>query len=272
MKRLIPASVVCLLIGGLLMRPLLASGFPVFDAANFQQAVQQLLQMEQQYRQLVATYRTVRDQYEHMQRMSRHVPVNMLQRYRALATRWQPARANNRSGRTAAWIEAINSGLETAAGYAAAVEGLGRYDDTLSGLSAEQAERVMKSYATVELADGANVASIDLLGRLRANSAAVEQAIEGLEEDSLSLDPLMNSEIAVLNKINAAHLIAVRNSQDSNKLLVAMAEAQVVDAKRKRDAEAQAINQHIRMRREGKAVLDAQGAGMNDALRAWRMP
>ena len=51
-----------------------------------------------------------------------------------------------------------------------------------------------------------------------------------------------------------------------------MAEAQLVDNKRKRDAEAQAINNHMRFRTEGKAILDAQSAGASEALLAWRMP
>ena len=82
----------------------------------------------------------------------------------------------------------------------------------------------------------------------------------------------MNTEIAVLNKINAADLIAVRNTQDTNKLLVALAEEQIIDAKRKRDAEAQAINNHIRFAVEGKAVMAAQAAGASEAMLAWRMP
>lgn len=93
-----------------------------------------------------------------------------------------------------------------------------------------------------------------------------------MEEDSLSANPDFNTEIAVLNKINAAHIVSVRNTQDSNKLLVALAEAGIVDAKRKRDAEAQAINNHIRFRTEGKAALDAQSAGVSAAMLAWRMP
>src|SRR5207247_10573297 len=110
------------------------------------------------------------------------------------------------------------------------------------------------------------------VGRLRANSRAVELAIQGLEDDSLSSDPDMNTEIAVLNKINAAGLITIRNTQDTNKLLVALAEQQIVDAKRKRDAEAQAINNHIRFVSDGKAAMAAQGAGASEAMLAWRMP
>lgn len=255
-----------------LMVPVLASGFPVFDAANFQQALQQLLQMEQQYRQLVQTYQTLRSQYEHMQRMARIVPVNMVIRYKALATPWRMTSSTNISGKAGGWIESINTGLNIADNYARAIEELGRYKGVLAGLPAEQADRVKISYSTVELADGANRHTLETLGRLRASAAEVERAIDSLEEDSLSSDPNMNTEIAVLNKINAANLIAIRTTQDANKVLVAMAETQLVDSKRKRDAEAQAINAHIRFRTEGKALLDAQSAGASESLLAWRMP
>jgi hypothetical protein len=75
---------------------------------------------------------------------------------------------------------------------------------------ADQQARIKTDYATVELTDCANMAAIETIGRLRANAHAVEGAIQGLETDSLSGDPDMNTEIAVLNKINAANLISVR--------------------------------------------------------------
>jgi hypothetical protein len=246
--------VVSLLLGILLaplalIVPALASGFPVFDAANFEQAIQQLLQMEQQYRQLVQTYQTLRSQYEHMQRMARTVPVNMVLRYKALATPWRLTSASNVSGKAGPWIESINTGLNIAEGYAKATEEMGRYDAAMADLPAEQAERAKTSYSTVELADGANLHSIETIGRLRAHAADVERAIDSLEDDSLSANPEMNTEIGVLNKINAASMIGIRTQQDTNKLLVALAESQLVDGKRKRDSEAQANNNHIRFRK-----------------------
>jgi hypothetical protein len=124
----------------------------------------------------------------------------------------------------------------------------------------------------VELSDGANVAAMETVGRLRANAPAVEAAIENLEADSLSSDPNMNTEIAVLNKINAAGVIALRNAQDANKLLATLAEEEIIEAKRKRDAEAQAFNNHIQFMGQGQAVMAAQAAGASQAMLNWRMP
>ena len=169
-------------------------------------------------------------------------------------------------------VSGINTGVDVASGYSEATQTLANYGAALGDIPADQLQRVKSNYATVELTDGANLQAMETIGRLRANTPLVEQAIQGLEEDSLSPDPDMNTGIAVLNKINAANLIAIRNSQDANKLLVALTEEQIIQAKRTRDAEAQAINNHIRFMAQGKAVMAAQAAGASDAMRAWRMP
>jgi hypothetical protein len=244
----------------------------VFDPSNFAKAIEQLLEMERQYTQLVQTYQMVRSQYDHMRRMAERVPVNMAARYRAILTRWEGSSATNTYGTTAAWTRGINTGADVEAGYRHAVQPLNDYGAALSNVPNAQQGRIKTNFATVELTDGANIAAIDTIGRLRANAASVETAIRGLEEDSLSPDPAMNTEIAVLNKINAAGVIALRSSQDSNKVLVALAEEQILEAKRRRDAEVGAINQDIRFRAEGKAAILAQAGDASAAMRAWRMP
>jgi type IV secretion system protein TrbJ len=251
---------------------ILGLGDIVFDPTNFEEAVRQLIQLERQYEQLVQTYQVVRNQYDHMRRMAQQVPVHMATRYRALATPWRSSSAGDAYGTTGGWVSGINTGLSVAAGYARAIERLADYGPSLAHVPADQQSRIKTSYATVELTDGSNQHMIETVGRLRGNAAAVERTIQGLEDDALSSDPAMNTEIAVLNKMSAAHLIALRSAQDTNKLLVALAEAQVIGAKRTRDAEAQAINTHIRFRTEAKATMASQAAGASAAMAAWRMP
>ena len=159
-----------------------------------------------------------------------------------------------------------------AAGYLQSAEQLLAYGAALGNVPADQLDRLKKNYATVELTDGANLHSIETIGSLRRNASQVESAIAGLESDSLSLDPDMNTEIAVLNKISAANIIALRNTQDSNKVLVTLAEQQTIEAKRQRDAEARAINNHIRFMGQEQAFLADQKAGATAAMLAFRMP
>ncbi len=244
----------------------------VFDPSVYAEAIEQVLQLERQYAQLLQTYQMIRSEYEHLKWMAKRVPVDMVTRYKAAATPWQNSSAANTYGTTEAWTAGITTGLGASSGYAGAVERLHAYGEALSNVPGDQQARIKADYATVELTDGANIAAIETIGRLRANAHGVETAIQGLEADSLSADPDMNTEIAVLNKINAANLISTRSEQDANKLLVALTEAQIIDAKRKRDAEAAAINNDIRFRTEGRTVMHEQVADASAAIRSWRLP
>jgi hypothetical protein len=251
---------------------ILGLGDIVFDPSVYEESIQQFIQLSQQYVQLVQTYQMVENQYNQMLRMAQQVPVNMIQRYRVLATPWTPSTATNTYGTTSGWTAGINGGFDVLAGYTAATSPIGAYGNGLGSIPADQQDRVRKSYANVELTDGANLSGIQTVGQIRGNSTGVEAAISNLENDSLSSDPSMNTEIAVLNKINAANLIDVRNTQDANKLLVAMTEQQILQAKRQRDAEAQAFNEHIQFVTNGQAMMAAQAANASSAMLAWQMP
>ena len=251
---------------------ILGVGDVVFDPSVYAQTLQQVAQLANEYAQLVRTYEVIESQYESMVRMAQQAPVDMITRYRVAVTPWTPSSANNTLGTTAGWTQAIDGGQNVAAGYSGATQKLEIYGSTLDSLPASQQDHVKTGYATVELTDGANVAAMQTIGQMRANAPAVESAIRNLESDSLSSDPSMNTEIAVLNKVNAANLIAVRNSQDTNKLLVALAEGQIIQAKRQRDAEAQAFNDHIRFLSDAKNVLTSQTQNVSSAMLSWRMP
>src|ERR1019366_439301 len=253
-------------------RAILGLGDIVFDPSNYAQAIRSFIQLQQQYAQLVQIYQQSRQQYAQMIWMAKSVPVNMRTRYRTLVTPWTSSTATNTYGTTSGWVSAINTGGAVSEGYSQAVQKLDEYGAALGNIPPEQLERVKTSYGTVELTDAANLEALETIGRVRANAPAHENTLQALEDDSLSSDPDMNTEIAVLNKINAASLIGLRNNQDTNKLLVSLAESQIVTGKRTRDAEAQAINQHVRFMTEGKAVLASQANGASQAMLAWRIP
>jgi hypothetical protein len=244
----------------------------VFDPSVYGEVVQQLIQMERQYLQLVQSYQMLRNQYDHLTRMAQQVPVEMRTRYRVVRTGWRRVSATDTYGTTGSWIAGINTGHGVPEGYAQATEPLSNYGPGISNIPAGQLERIKTQYGTVELADGANQSGIQTIGRLREHAPMVESVVRGLEDDSLSPDPRMNTEIAVLNKINAAHLVSIRAAQDANLLLTALAEQRVIEAKRVRDAEARAINNHIRFVSEARAVMTAQAARASRAMLDWRMP
>lgn len=249
---------------------ILGIGDIVFDPQNFEEALQQLAQLEQQYTQLVETYHMIENQYQQMLRMA--TPDAMMARYRAATTQWTNSSAANLYGNTLGWTTAINTGQSVQSGYSAVAEPLANYGSALSNLPDDQAQRVERSYAGVELADGANLSAMQTLGDLRQNAEVVEAAIQNLENDSLSSDPAMNTEIAVLNKINAASVIGLKNTQDTNKLLVALAEQEILRTKEERDAESRAINNHVQFLSQAKAAMASQAQDASAAMLAWRMP
>lgn len=251
---------------------ILGVGDIVYDPTNYEEAVRQLVQLQQQYSQLVETYHAIQNQYDQMIWMARQVPVNMAARYRVLSAPWLAASAGDAYGTTGSWISGVNTGIAVASGYAAATRELQTYGPALGNVPSDQLAHIKTDYATVELTDGANLGALETIGRLRANAPAVETAIQNLENDSLSANPDMNTEIAVLNKISAAGVVSLRNSRDTNQLLLALTEEKVLQAKRERDAEAQAFNEHIRFKTDGRNVMAAQAAGASDAMLAWRMP
>jgi hypothetical protein len=238
----------------------------VFDPSVFAKVTAQLVEMQHQLSQMIQTYQMITNQYNQMIWMARSIPVNMAVRYRAVLTPWYLASATNTYGTTGGWIAAINSGSSVASGYAQASEALLPYGAALSSVPSDQLSRLEKHYATIELTDGANQNDIETIGMLRAHAPEVEQAIQSLETDSLSNDPDYNTEIAVLNKINAANVIALRNEQDTNKLLAALAEQQLIQAKRERDSEVKAVNTQIQMLGEGQAILSAQSSAWTSAM------
>jgi hypothetical protein len=135
----------------------------------------------------------------------------------------------------------------------------------------EQA-RVKSQYASVELTDGANTTAMAAIGSIRGNAQNVQTQIANLEQDSLSADPNLNTEVSVLNKINAAGVLTLRTLQESNKLLASLLEQQTILAKQQRDAATSAINTDIG-RQASMASNIAQVTGtITDSLENFRMP
>jgi len=272
-KRIVVVTLVCfcLLSGATLARAQFGFGLTVFDPSVFAEAVSEVSNLVQQYNQMVLTYQMITNQYNQMLWMAKTLPAN-LANFRAIQTPWFLSSATNTYGTTGGWISAINSGLNVLGGYQSATDPLPVYGGALGNIPADQLSRLERHYGTIELADGANQDGIETIGTLRLNAPEVEAAIENLEDVSLDSDPEFNTEIGVLNKINAADVIALRNSQDTNKLLTALAEQQFIESKRQRDAEADAVNNHVAFLANEQGYLASQKADASAAMLNFRMP
>jgi hypothetical protein len=244
----------------------------VYDPTNYQNAVLRYLQLQQHLAELQKTYAQIVTAYNLALQMSRNLQ-NMPARYRAQFSSWQKVTALDAYGNTAGWISGANSGLNVPQGYQTATTRLGLYDQaTLSSMADDELLRVESQYASVELADGANTNALSTIGAIRGNSAALESRISNLQEDSLSPEADLNSEVEVLNKINATNVLTLRSVQGSNKLLTSLLEQQTIAAKQQREAAANAINSEISRRARLVGNLTRVTGTLTNSLENFRMP
>jgi hypothetical protein len=245
-------------------------GGVVYDPTNYHNALLRYYQLQKHLIQLQKTYSQIVSQYNLAMAMSRYVR-NMPNRYQATFSRWRNATALNTYGNTNGWIAGINTG-NINGGYQQATTKLLQYDPNhLSGMDSNELSRVKSQYASVELTDGANEEAMAAIGVIRENAQTVEAQIANLERDSFSDDPELNSEVSVLNKINATNVLTLRSVQDSNKLLASLLEQQILAAKQQRESTANAINADIDRRASLSGNLSQVTGTMTQSLQNFRM-
>ena len=239
-------------------------GAIVYDPTNYQNALLRYFQLQQHLLQLQQTYALATQ-------MARNIQ-NMPLRYRAQFSAWRNGAALDTYGNTAGWIAGVNTGT-VGGGYQQATTQLRPYDPNhLASMDAVELSRVESQYASVELADGANSTAMASIGAIRDNAPNLEGQLSNLENDSLSGDPDLNTEVSVLNKINAANVLTLRSVQDSNKLLASLLEIQTVLAKQQREATANAINADILRRATTAGNIDQVTGTLTGSLQNFRMP
>jgi len=244
-------------------------GLPVFDGSNLANAIKRHFELVRQYEQLVVEYEQLVLEYEHFLWMAKRLPG--LNRHKLSFTPWRYSSSTNIYGTSGGWTSAINSGGGVVPGYRQATEPLRAFGSALSSIPANQVERVKRDFATVELTDAANLHGMEVLGAQRAKARANERSIMELEGATLSTADEMNTHIAVLNKINAAGMMAIRASQDTNQLLVAVLEHQVAESKRQRDAEAAVVADSIAFHGGARTIARRATGGTTQVLAQFRI-
>jgi hypothetical protein len=246
--------------------------FVVFDPTSYANALLRYAELQQQYSQLVTTYQQIRTQYLLLKQQAQLLPVDMNARYRALPTPWLPFAAVDAFGTTATWIQAANNGHEASAAFASATQALRDYGAAIGTLSADEAGRVRTQYDRVQLADASITHGLEALGFLRGHQLSVEATIRNLEDDTYGGDPDRNTQIAVLNKLNATAVAAARLAKDANNVLVSLLEQQLLAATERREATVQGINAHIAFVTDAGPLLARTTAQTTDALTTFRIP
>lgn len=249
----------------------LGSGI-VYDPTNYSNAVLRYQQLQQHLLQLQKTYTQIVTAYNLALQMSRNLH-NMPARYRAQFSSWRNVTATNTYGNTSGWLGGVNADLNTINGYLRATTQLGLYNQSaLANMPDHEQMRVKSQYASVELADGANMNALSTIGAIRGNAAALEARLNNLEQDSLSDDASLNSEVAVLNKINATNVLTLRSIQDTNKLLASLLEQQTIGSKQQREMTTNAINTEISRQSSLGTNLSQVTSSLTNSLQNFRMP
>ena len=261
---------------GVLLVTLLAgtasAQFVVFDPTNYANALLRYTELQAQLTQLINTYFTLRAQYALLFKQATRLPFNLASRYFEQRTPWRPMVGTSTYGITAPWINAANTGIAAAAAFRTATEPLTTFGNALQNAPALAAAHVRERYDRAQLQDGALTTSLEAIGRLRLNEVSVENALRTIEADSYADNDDLHTQIAVLNKINAAGVTAARMTKDTNYLLVSLLEQQLLDATERRDATVQALNAQAAFYSQAKPLLDATTVETTNALTRFRIP
>ena len=275
MKKFLTIAMIVLILAAM-PRPAnaqLGSGV-VYDPTNFHQALLRYAQLIAHLKQLQATYMQIVNAYQLAQRMSQSAP-NMQARYAATWSPWRYASAQDNYGNATPWINGVNSGdlSSVLAGFQKATSALSFYTPALlSAMPAGEARRIQSDIATIELIDGAAQNAMATIGAIRTHALQTTNTIGNIQNDSLSADPNLNTEVAVLNKVNATNVLSLQNAQDTNKLLVAILEQQTILSKQLRDSATNITNADIN-RRQNNVGLNQQLTGsIGQSLGSYKLP
>lgn len=242
--------------------------FAVFDASNLAEATKEFGQLQQMYTTAVQTRNQIIQAYNLAHYMA-HMPQNLQQRYLAQFTLWTNLNAPNTYGNTSAWVAALNTGnpQQSSVGYSAAVVQVNPYPPANFGqLDSTTQSIIANQYATSNLAQGMTTGALTTLGQIRSHSESLNQQISNLETDSYSANPTQQSEMAVLGKINSANLIQLHSQQDTNQLLSAGIQQQMIAQKQAIDAENRSLNQAISFQQNFPLTMQKINSGASQSI------
>jgi hypothetical protein len=249
-------------------------GGVVYDPTNYQNALLRYYQLQQHLVQLQQNVAKVTAQLNLAMQMSQYIR-NMPARYRAAFSQWRAFTSGDAYGNTARWIAAVNGGgaQTISPAYQQAIVPFVAYNQAfLSSINPADALHLRSMGASLQLMDGANVSALTTVGNIRANSQTIQQQIANLEQDSLSADAGLNTEVSVLNKINASNVLTLRTLQDANNLRLAALEQQVLQAKQQRDTDAANLNFAMQMPQQASQNLTSFNSNLSQSLSSYRLP
>ncbi len=236
------------------------------ELQDWEQHLQRELQI---YNTAVQTRDQIISAYNLAYQMSR-MPQNLAARYRAQFSQWTNLSAPNTYGGTGAWMTALDLGGQAQAlqAYNNAVVQLQQFPNSAYGsLDSNSQATIQNQYATSELSQGTTVSTLATLGSIRSDSESFATQLANLDSDTFATDPDQQTEMAVLGKINSATLLQIHSQQDTNQLLAASVQQQLIAQKQQIDAQNRAINNAIYFQQNFADAAQKTNSGVSDTLR-----
>jgi hypothetical protein len=264
----------------------------VYDPTQSAHAVQEIEQGEQQLQkwetelnnwqqhllkeaQIFTTAEQTRTQIVTMYNLAYQMatmPQNLEARYKADWSQWQSLAAPpNVYGNTSLLVNALNFGglPQAQQGYNSAyVQPQSYPSGSYSSLDSRTQATVANQYATSELAQSTTTSTLSTLGTIRTDAQAFATKLANLESDTFSNDPSQQTQNALLGKINSATLLQIHSQQDTNQLLMASIQQQLLAQKQQIDAQNRAINDAIYFQQNFSSTMQNVSDGVSTSLHA----
>jgi hypothetical protein len=264
----------------------------VYDPTQSAHAVQEIQQGEQQLQkwatelnnwqqhllkeaQIFTTAEQTRTQIVTMYNLAYQMatmPQNLEARYKADWSRWESLAAPpNSYGNTSPLVNALNFGglRQAQQGYNSAyVQPQSYPSGSYSSLDSRTQATVANQYATSELAQSTTTSTLSTLGTIRTDAQAFASKLANLESDTFSNDPSQQTQNALLGKINSATLLQIHSQQDTNQLLMASIQQQLLAQKQQIDAQNRAINDAIYFQQNFSNTMQNVSNGVSTSLHA----
>ena len=239
------------------------------EAQELNNWTQHLLKEAQIYTTAVQTRTQIVTMYNLAYQMSR-MPQNLEARYKADWAQWSSLAAPpNTYGNTSALVSALNFGglPQAQQGYNGAFVQVQSYPSaTYSSSDSATQATIANQYATSELAQTTTTNTLSTLGTIRTDEQAFATKLSNLDSDTFSTDSTQQTQNALLGKINSATLLQIHSQQDTNQLLSASIQQQLIAQKQQIDMQNRLINQAIYFQQNFPTTMQNITSGVSNSI------
>jgi hypothetical protein len=239
------------------------------EAQELNNWTQHLLKEAQIYTTAEQTRTQIVTMYNLAYQMSK-MPQNLEARYKADWSQWSSVAAPpNTYGNTSALVNALNFGglPQAQQGYNGAFLQAQSYPSgSYSSLDTKTQATVANQYATSELAQTTTTNTLSTLGTIRTDEQAFATKLSNLDSDTFSTDSTQQTQNALLGKINSATLLQIHSQQDTNQLLMASLQQQLIAQKQQIDAQNRLINQAVDFQQNFPTTMQNVTSGVSDSI------